>query len=67
LKPTEQAAQFARCVRFGNHGRTITCRLGLWRVDAFTAEEAEREAIRYWVQYWQDGEYDELLSTAGKE
>lgn len=36
----------------------IRCRKGLWVVSAPTKEEAEREAMHYFVQYLEDGEYD---------
>lgn len=53
---------FYKCVRRSRGGRTVQCRRGLWRVDAQTAEQAEREARHYWAQYYIDGEYNELLS-----
>jgi hypothetical protein len=56
-------ALFDKCVRRRRNGRTIRCRLGLWRVDATTVEQAEREARHYWVQYHADGEYRSLLSN----
>jgi len=37
---------------------TINCKKGLWGVTAATKEEAMREALRYFVQYYEDGEYD---------
>jgi hypothetical protein len=56
-------AMFDKCVRRSRNGCTIQCRLGLWRVDAATVEQAEREARHYWTQYHADGEYDSLLSN----
>ena len=40
------------------YGYCVNCRKGLWGVLAPTKEEAEREARRYFAQYFSDGEYD---------
>ena len=40
-------------------GYSITCKKGMWKVFAPTEEEAEREARRYYLQYFEDGEYDD--------
>lgn len=40
-------------------GFRITCRKGLWWVDAPTEEEARREAMHYFLQYFSEGEYDQ--------
>ena len=37
----------------------IRCNKGLWSVDAPSEYEAMREAVRYYIQYAEDGEYDE--------
>jgi hypothetical protein len=37
----------------------IDCKKGLWGVDASSFLEATKEAMRYYVQYESDGEYDE--------
>ena len=36
----------------------IHCKLGFWGVDAPTYAEAMREAKHYFIQYYEDGEYD---------
>lgn len=36
---------------------SIKCKKGLWSVDAPTLDGAEREAKRYFQQYYHDGEY----------
>jgi hypothetical protein len=36
----------------------IHCKRGLWGVSADTEEEAVREAKHYFIQYFEDGEYD---------
>lgn len=43
------------------YGYVVSCKLGLWRVQAPTEEEAHREAMQYFQQYFSDGEYDKLL------
>ena len=44
------------------NGRTsIDCKLGLWGVDAPSAKVAMREAVYYFEQYKQDGEYSSIL------
>ena len=41
----------------------IDCKLGLWSVSAPDDQTAEREAVHYWRQYWQDGEYKKIINT----
>jgi len=36
---------------------TIACNKGLWSVDAPNKNEATKEAVHYFLQYWSDGEY----------
>lgn len=36
----------------------IHCKRGFWGVSAASMEEAIREAKRYFIQYFEDGEYD---------
>lgn len=38
---------------------SITCNKGLWGVDAPTFEQALSEAMHYYLQYLDDGEYDD--------
>ena len=37
----------------------IRCNKGLWGVDAPNKSQATVEAVRYFLQYASDGEYDE--------
>lgn len=39
----------------------IDCKLGLWAVSGCDHEAVLVEAKHYWVQYYRDGEYNELL------
>ena len=39
-------------------GYQISCRLGLWSVEAKSQDAAFREARHYFAQYELDGEYD---------
>lgn len=39
-------------------GYRITCKKGLWSVDAPTFKEAIKEAQHYFLQYYADGEYN---------
>lgn len=39
----------------------ISCKKGLWSVSANGLLTAIHEALHYYVQYKNDGEYDELL------
>ena len=54
---------FDRCVRRSVDGRElwIRCRLGLWSVESHDREIVEREAWKYWSQYYKEGAYDSLL------
>ena len=57
---------FERCVKIfcESDGLWVArCRLGLWSVDAHVEEFVRREAWRYWSHYYNDGEYDKLLSN----
>jgi len=36
----------------------IHCKRGFWGVSAANQEEAMREAKHYFIQYFEDGEYD---------
>jgi hypothetical protein len=40
------------------NGYSCECRLMLWSVDAPTKEEALKEGMYYFKQYYKDGEYD---------
>jgi len=39
----------------------IHCKLGLWGVSGRNRKQVEREAMHYWFQYYEDGEYSTLL------
>jgi len=54
---------FDKCVVRTCGGRSIRCRLELWSVFAPDAAIAEREARHYWIQYFEDGEYQKHLSN----
>jgi hypothetical protein len=56
--------QFNKCItkRTRKNGNTsINCKLGLWGVSASNEFEAIVEALRYWHQYKEDGEYSEII------
>lgn len=55
---------FDKCVVRTCRGRSIRCCLGLWGVSAPDAATAEREARHYWMQYFEDGEYQKHLSNS---
>ena len=43
------------------HGRhEISCKLGLWSVDCPDQETAINEALHYFNQYYEDGEYKDF-------
>ena len=44
-----------------NGKTTIDCKLGLWGVEAPSAKMAMREAVYYFEQYKEDGEYSSIL------
>lgn len=54
---------FERCVtRKVKAGElTTSCKLGLWAVSGQHHTKVEREARHYWIQYFNDGEYNSLL------
>lgn len=39
-------------------GYSVSCKSGFWAIYAPTKDEAEREAMNYFVQYYSDGEYN---------
>jgi hypothetical protein len=41
------------------NGYQISCRKGLWKVQAPDQLTAERQADHYWFQYFSDGEYND--------
>jgi len=47
-------------MKIGEDGRVnISCNKGLWSVSAPSRHRAKSEAVRYFMQYDSDGEYDE--------
>lgn len=57
--------EFERCIirRYAGGQHSIRCKKGLWRVDCSDLETAEKEAMRYWIQYAEDGEYDYAINS----
>lgn len=45
-----------RTLKTGN--LIISCKRGLWTFDGPDHDEVERQAMHYFLQYYQDGEYD---------
>jgi hypothetical protein len=43
------------------NGFSARCKKGLWGVDAPTKEACLKEAKRYFMQYYFDGEYEEKI------
>jgi hypothetical protein len=62
---TDLDALFERSVirRKRRHGYNIKCSRGLWEVWAPTQETAEQMAKHYFVQYLEDGEYEEASAA----
>jgi hypothetical protein len=59
------SALFARCVetKLLDDGMVeIHCKRGLWSVSGRNRKQVEREAARYWQQYFADGEYNTILA-----
>jgi hypothetical protein len=44
-----------------------TCRKGLWMVEGTDQEYVKKQAMHYFVQYWSDGEYDDILDALENE
>lgn len=40
-------------------GYSVTCKKGLWSIHAPSKDDAFREALRYFAQYYSDGEYED--------
>lgn len=45
-------------------GTQVDCVKGLWGVSASTDQDAIREAMNYFLQYHQDGEYEDIINNA---
>ena len=54
---------FEKCViiKHGGGRVSISCKLGLWGVDAPDQLRAIYEAMMYWSQYKDDGEYHAII------
>lgn len=54
---------FNKCVDIIHKGRVveINCKLGLWGVSGTAQEDVYRDALSYWMQYKDDGEYSSIL------
>jgi hypothetical protein len=58
-------AIFSRCIdrRITKDGHLeIKCKLGLWCVSGRDHEFVHKQARWYWLQYFDDGEYRQLLA-----
>ena len=54
---------FNKCVDIIHKGSVveIDCKLGLWGVSGTAQEDVYRDALSYWQQYKEDGEYSSIL------
>lgn len=41
----------------------IGCKKGLWMVEGTDKEYVRSQAKHYFIQYWSDGEYDDILDA----
>jgi hypothetical protein len=41
----------------------VTCKKGLWMVEGADQEYVKSQARHYFIQYWPDGEYDDILDA----
>jgi len=41
----------------------IGCKKGLWMVEGTDKEYVTNQAKHYFIQYWSDGEYDDILGA----
>jgi hypothetical protein len=63
MKPSE-AFDTCTTMRTENSITHIDCKLGLWGVSGADCPMLVTEALYYWLQYYRDGEYDELLKES---
>lgn len=66
LMPNRSIKSFHKCTvsrRLKDGTLRIKCRLGLWAVEGKDHAQAQREAMHYWMQYFEDGEYS-IFTTA---
>ena len=68
LTKIEEIGLFESCVNrsHDSNWHKIECRLGLWSVFACDKQSVEKEAWKYWKQYYSVGEYDSILNLVGK-
>ena len=54
---------FQKCVDiiFDGEYYDISCKLGLWGVSGMVQEDVYGDALFYWMQYKDDGEYSNIL------
>jgi hypothetical protein len=45
----------------------VTCKKGLWMVEGTDQEYIKNQAKHYFIQYWSDGEYDDILDAMDNE
>ena len=67
LNTMELLRSFDRCVKWeceSDGTVSCVCKVGLWSVYGKDREWVEREARHYWIQYFEDGEYNELLGVS---
>jgi len=62
-KMIEALKSFPKNVEYTRKGgrHQFACKKGLFGVDCHTLESAVEEALHYFIQYYEDGEYDEDL------
>jgi len=55
--------KMALCVDYTEEGGTIeiSCKLGLWSVCGDNSEFVYNDALHYWKQYADDGEYSHII------
>lgn len=58
-------AAFEKCVAKSKciYGDRYRCVKGLWQVDGSDSAYVRRQAVHYFIQYYLDGEYDDLLNS----
>jgi hypothetical protein len=45
----------------------VTCKKGLWMVEGTDKEYVGSQAKHYFIQYWSDGEYDDILDAVEEQ
>ena len=60
----DTAQQFEICVQRSRNKQAdyvFTCKKGLWEVVSYSSPKGYREAMHYFQQYKEDGEYHEFI------